>query len=80
MIMTLNKLMCLTSFSLQSRPADQFNYAITNKAAHTWIVDMRDMNCTCRHFQVDQIICPHAMSVYNHKRIDPTMIAPITTR
>ena len=56
---------------LQPRPADQFEYAVTNNAAQIWIVDMSEMTCTCRRFQVDQIPCPHAMAVCNHRRIDP---------
>ncbi|GMN20061.1 hypothetical protein TIFTF001_042991 [Ficus carica] len=45
----------------QPRPADQFEYAVTNNAAQIWIVDMSEWTCTCRRFQVDQIPCPHAM-------------------
>ncbi|GMN22307.1 hypothetical protein TIFTF001_045637 [Ficus carica] len=50
---------------LQPRPADQFEYAVTNNAGQTWIVDMSEMTCTCRRFQVDQIHCPHAMAVFH---------------
>ncbi|GMN47646.1 hypothetical protein TIFTF001_016820 [Ficus carica] len=56
-----------TNFSLglavTLRPADQFEYAVTNNAIQTWIVDMSERTCTCRRFQVDQIPCPHAMAV-----------------
>ncbi|GMN59357.1 hypothetical protein TIFTF001_028458 [Ficus carica] len=55
-----------TQFSLgltvTPRLANQFEYAVTNKAAQTWIVDMRERTCTCKPFQFDQIPCPHAMT------------------
>ncbi|GMN59607.1 hypothetical protein TIFTF001_028698 [Ficus carica] len=64
-----------TNFSLglivTPQSADQFEYAVTNNTAQTWIVDMSKRTCTCRRFQVDQIPCPHAMAVCNHQRIDP---------
>ncbi|GMN39676.1 hypothetical protein TIFTF001_008919 [Ficus carica] len=47
------------------RPADQFEYAITNNAGQIWIVDMSERTCTCRRFQVDQIPCPHAMAIFH---------------
>ncbi|GMN75044.1 hypothetical protein TIFTF001_054503 [Ficus carica] len=57
-----------TNFSLgltvTPRPADQFEYVVTNNAGQIWIVDMSDRTCTCRRFQVDQIPCPHAMAVF----------------
>ncbi|GMN51335.1 hypothetical protein TIFTF001_020474 [Ficus carica] len=53
-----------------SQPADQFEYAVTNNAGQIWIVDMSERTCTCKRFQVDQIPCPHAMAVCNHRRID----------
>ncbi|GMN45026.1 hypothetical protein TIFTF001_014208, partial [Ficus carica] len=53
------------------RPADQFEYAVTNNACQIWIVDMSERTCTCRRFQLDQIPCPHVMAVCNHRRIDP---------
>ncbi|GMN48651.1 hypothetical protein TIFTF001_017807 [Ficus carica] len=56
---------------MEPRPADQFDYAITNNAGQIWIVDISEETCTCRLFQVDQIHCPHAMAVCNHRRIDP---------
>ncbi|GMN45101.1 hypothetical protein TIFTF001_014303 [Ficus carica] len=64
-----------TNFSLgltvTMRPADQFEYAVTSNASQIWIVDMSERTCTCRRFQVDQIPCPHAMAVCNHRQIDP---------
>ncbi|GMN66675.1 hypothetical protein TIFTF001_035733 [Ficus carica] len=46
-----------TNFSLgltiTPRPADQFEYAVTNNATQIWIVDMSERTCTCRQFQVD---------------------------
>ncbi|GMN54154.1 hypothetical protein TIFTF001_023278 [Ficus carica] len=57
--------------SSMPRPADRFEYAITNNAGQIWIVDISERTCTCRRFQVDQIPCPHAMAVCNHRRIDP---------
>ncbi|GMN39673.1 hypothetical protein TIFTF001_008898 [Ficus carica] len=45
------ELMCSTSLCLQSRPTNQFEYTVTNKAAQTSIVDLRERNCTCRCFQ-----------------------------
>ncbi|GMN48586.1 hypothetical protein TIFTF001_017754 [Ficus carica] len=51
-------------------PADQFKHVITNKAAQTWIVEIREITCTCRHFQVYQIPCPNDMVICNHRRID----------
>ncbi|GMN54174.1 hypothetical protein TIFTF001_023304 [Ficus carica] len=51
----------------EPRPAGQFKYAVTNNAAQIWIVDMSERICTCRRFQVDQIPCPHAMAVCNHR-------------
>ncbi|GMN47892.1 hypothetical protein TIFTF001_017065 [Ficus carica] len=63
-----------TNFSLgltvTSRPADQFEYAVTNNAVQIWIVNMSKRTCTYRQFQVDQIPCPHAIAVCNHRRID----------
>lgn len=53
------------------RPADQFEYAVTNNACQIWIVDMSERTCTCRRFQLDQIPCPHAMAVCNHRRVNP---------
>ena len=44
---------------------------MTNSAAQTWIVDMRQRTCTCRQFQVDQLPCPHAMSVCNRRQMSP---------
>ncbi|GMN72296.1 hypothetical protein TIFTF001_052831, partial [Ficus carica] len=58
------------SLGLTPRPADQFEYAVTNNVAQIWIVDMSGKTCTCRQFQVDQIPYPHAMAVCNHHRID----------
>ncbi|GMN62054.1 hypothetical protein TIFTF001_031131 [Ficus carica] len=46
----------------ESYNADQFEYPATNNASQIWIVDMSEMTCTCRRFQVDQIHCPHAMA------------------
>ncbi|GMN67343.1 hypothetical protein TIFTF001_036405 [Ficus carica] len=58
-----------TNFSLglivTPRPVDQFEYAVTNNAGQIWIVDMSEMTCTCRRFQVNQIPCPHAMAVFH---------------
>ncbi|GMN29880.1 hypothetical protein TIFTF001_041374 [Ficus carica] len=55
-----------TNFSIglrvTPRPADQFEYAVTNNASQIWIVDMSERTCTCMRFQVDQIPCPHAMA------------------
>ncbi|GMN66773.1 hypothetical protein TIFTF001_035834 [Ficus carica] len=63
-----------TNFSLgltvTPRPADQFEYAVTSNAGQIWIVDMSERTSTCRRFQVDQIPCPHAMAICNHRRID----------
>ncbi|GMN21588.1 hypothetical protein TIFTF001_048901 [Ficus carica] len=43
-----------TNFSLgltiTHRLADQFEYAINNNAAQTWIVNMRERTYTCKHF------------------------------
>ncbi|GMN68128.1 hypothetical protein TIFTF001_037205 [Ficus carica] len=62
------KLLC-TNFSIglivTPRPTDQFKYAVTNNASQIWIVDMSEMTCTCRRFQIDQIPCPHAMAVFH---------------
>ncbi|GMN31175.1 hypothetical protein TIFTF001_050717 [Ficus carica] len=64
-----------TNFSLgltvTPRPADQFEYSVTNNAAQIFIVDMSQRTYTCRRFQVDQISCAHAMAVCNHRRVDP---------
>ncbi|GMN67482.1 hypothetical protein TIFTF001_036543 [Ficus carica] len=60
-----------TNFSIglivTPRPADQFEYAVTNNASQIWIVDMSERTYTCIQFQVDQIPCPHAMAVCNHR-------------
>ncbi|GMN46264.1 hypothetical protein TIFTF001_015451 [Ficus carica] len=45
--------------------SDQFEYAVTNNASQIWIVDISEMTCTCRRFQVDQIPCPHAMAIFH---------------
>ncbi|GMN67803.1 hypothetical protein TIFTF001_036863 [Ficus carica] len=61
----------LLSLTVTPRPADQFEYAVTNNAAKIWIFDISERTCTCKRFQVDQIPCPHAMAVCNHRRINP---------
>ncbi|GMN44846.1 hypothetical protein TIFTF001_014033 [Ficus carica] len=64
-----------TNFSLgltvTPRPADHFEYSVTDNRAQIFIVDMSQRTYTCRRFQVDQIPCAHTMAVCNHRRIDP---------
>ncbi|GMN61855.1 hypothetical protein TIFTF001_030932 [Ficus carica] len=58
-----------THFSIGLK--ETFEYAVTSNTGQIWIVDMSERTCTCRRFQIDQILCPHAMIVCNHRRIDP---------
>ncbi|XP_055961863.1 uncharacterized protein LOC126681856 [Mercurialis annua] len=71
-----NRNLAKQTFTALSKRAEDIlheNYILSLKLVHTtkFIVDLKERNCTCRRFQIDEVPCPHAMAILKELYQDP---------
>ncbi|XP_044476891.1 disease resistance protein At4g27190-like [Mangifera indica] len=57
------------SASLDVRPITPTRYQVVGFGGFMGIVDLGDMSCTCRKFQLSRILCKHVIAVARHMRL-----------
>ncbi|XP_062100632.1 uncharacterized protein LOC133806558 [Humulus lupulus] len=58
------------SLRLTVKPANEYMFEVF-KEDKSWIVNIKERNCTCNRFQKDEMSCGHALAMMKEMNIDP---------
>ena len=51
-------------------PVSQHRFHVLGGSIKEWIVDIHERTCSCRVFQLDQLVCAHAITACLTVRVD----------